>query len=231
MNTQPTVFQFNTATLRTITRDGEPWFVAADVCHCLGIVNVTQATQGLDVEDKAMFNIGLPGKAPLIVNESGLYSLIMSSRKPEARAFKRWVTSEVLPSIRKTGMYLTAETAKQVTEAPDDFLARAVLVAVDRMKDAEQRVAVLEPQAYGLDPTLEPTLSTGAFLAKHGLKVKRGDSVRLGQRTSAFADAAGTIGHRFKAITNPLTGAQLVVKQRLYPEATLDRAAKSLGLM
>ena len=101
---QITPFSFNTHAVRVILRDGEPWFVATDVCAALAVQNVTQAVARLDDDERSMFNIGRQGDAS-IINESGLYSLILSSRKPEAKRFKKWVTSEVLPSIRKTGGY------------------------------------------------------------------------------------------------------------------------------
>lgn len=99
-----TVFSFDAHAVRTVIVDGEPWFVAADVCEALGVKNVTQAMNRLDEDERSMFNIGRQGEA-CTINESGLYSLILGSRKPEAKRFKKWVTSEVLPSIRKTGGY------------------------------------------------------------------------------------------------------------------------------
>ena len=98
------IFSFGQSAVRVVTVDGEPWFVAADVCAALGIQNVTQAMDRLDDDEGCMFNIGRQGDAHCI-NEFGLYSLILGSRKAEARRFKRWVTHEVLPSIRKTGRY------------------------------------------------------------------------------------------------------------------------------
>ena|GEM_PF-1389989 len=90
--------------VRTVMRDGEPWFVAADVCRVLEIANATQALERLESDERAMFSIGRQGETN-IVNEYGLYSLILGSRKPEARKFKRWIIHEVLPSIRKYGVY------------------------------------------------------------------------------------------------------------------------------
>ncbi len=90
--------------LRVVLQDGEPWFVAADVCAVLEIQNVTQAVNRLDQDERAMFNIG-EAYVVNIVSEPGFYTLAMSSRKPEAKRFRRWVTHEVLPSIRKTGGY------------------------------------------------------------------------------------------------------------------------------
>jgi len=95
--------------LLTIIQDdkGNPWWVAKEVCDELGLTNVTVALEGLDADDKTELKESLSsgGRRPLIINEPGLYSLIFKSRKPEAKAFKHWVTHEVLPSIRKTGYY------------------------------------------------------------------------------------------------------------------------------
>jgi len=87
--------------------DGELWFVASDVCDCLGLVNVTRTLQRLRDDEKSFDTIETPGgkQRMRVINESGLYSLVLTSRKPEAKRFQRWVTHEVLPSIRKTGSY------------------------------------------------------------------------------------------------------------------------------
>ena len=101
---------FNTITVRSLERDGQIWFVAADVCKALEINNPSQALTRLDSDEKTTLtnNEGRAGQGAQnynIINESGLYSLILRSRKTEAKQFKKWVTSEVLPSIRKTGSY------------------------------------------------------------------------------------------------------------------------------
>jgi prophage antirepressor-like protein len=97
------------AEVRTIEIENEPWFVAKDVCDALGIGNVSMALSKLDNDEKGISKIDtLGGNQSLsIINESGLYSLILRSNKPEAKKFKKWVTSEVLPSIRKTGAYIS----------------------------------------------------------------------------------------------------------------------------
>lgn len=92
--------------IRTTTIDGEPWFVAADVCRALEHSNVSSALERLDDDERSKLNLGRQGETN-IVNEPGLYTLVLGSRKPEAKAFKRWITHEVLPSIRKTGAYAT----------------------------------------------------------------------------------------------------------------------------
>ena len=93
--------------VRVLMRDGDPWFVAKDVCTCLEIANVSDACSRLDEDERGIVSTDTPsGKQEmLIVSEPGLYSLVGSSKKPEAKAFKRWVNHEVLPSIRKTGSY------------------------------------------------------------------------------------------------------------------------------
>lgn len=107
---EPTRFSFDGAAVRVITREGEPWFVASDVCAVLGIGNVSMATTRLDDDEKGISSVDTfrGTQQTLIINESGLYSLVLTSRKPEAKRFKRWVTAEVLPAIRKTGAYSVA---------------------------------------------------------------------------------------------------------------------------
>ena len=107
-NPEPTmsnisVFAFDSSAVRVIQHDGEPWFVAADVCSVLDITNNRNATARLDDDEKGVHSVDTPSgqQEMTIINESGLYSLILTSRKPEAKRFKKWVTSEVLPSIRK----------------------------------------------------------------------------------------------------------------------------------
>ncbi len=108
-----TVFQNpNFGQIRTITREGEPWFVATDVCRALEVGNPSQALTRLDEDEKMTTLISNEGAATgkssmSFVNEPGLYTLVLGSRKPEAKAFKRWITHEVIPAIRKTGQYST----------------------------------------------------------------------------------------------------------------------------
>ena len=93
--------------MRTMEREGEPWFVAADVCKALEIVNNRDAIARLDEDEKGVASTDTPGgkQEVAIINEPGLYSLVLGSRKPEAKEFKRWVTHEVLPALRQTGEY------------------------------------------------------------------------------------------------------------------------------
>nr|WP_010894930.1 Bro-N domain-containing protein [Xylella fastidiosa] len=99
-------FDFHSHAVRVVMRDGNPWFVATDVCTALGYRNPSKAVADhLDDDEKSNQSLGLAGKPVIIISESGLYALVLRSRKPEARKFSKWVTSEVLPSIRKTCEY------------------------------------------------------------------------------------------------------------------------------
>ena len=105
MSINITPFSFEGFAVRTIQIDGEPWFVASDVCDSLTVA--TEQTRRLDEDEKGLRTVQTLGgpQDMLVINESGLYSLILTSRKPEAKRFKKWVTREVLPAIRKTGSY------------------------------------------------------------------------------------------------------------------------------
>lgn len=130
------VFNFNETQVRTIMINNEPWLIAKDVCDVLEISNVTQALERLDNDERSMFNIGRQGEIN-IINESGLYSLILGSRKPEAKVFKKWVTSEVLPSIRKNGMYATEVTVEKMLSDPDFAIELLTTLKEERAKRIE----------------------------------------------------------------------------------------------
>lgn len=153
MNTEIQAFNFNSATLRALTdENGEPWFVAKDVCDILGHSNASMALDRLDDDERAKFNLGRQGETN-IVNEAGLYALVLGSRKPEARTFKRWVTHEVLPSIRKHGIYATETTIDQILADPDFGIRLLTDLKEERAKriKAENHVKELEPKAKALD--------------------------------------------------------------------------------
>ena len=97
-------FNYGENAVRTVEQNGEIWFVAKDVCDILELTNPTMALEALDDDERSKFYLGRQGEAN-IISESGLYTLVMRSNKPEAKKFRKWVTSEVLPSIRRTGSY------------------------------------------------------------------------------------------------------------------------------
>lgn len=137
------VFNFGDYQVRTVIKEGEPWFVAKDVCEVLEIQNTTQAMSRLDEEERSIFNIGRQGMTN-IINESGLYSLILTSRKPEAKAFKKWVTSEVLPSIRKQGKYEVKPTVPQsYSQALLEAGRLAAIVEQQELLMQEQKEALI----------------------------------------------------------------------------------------
>ena len=137
--------------IRTVMINDEPYFVGKDVAEILGYKDSINALKShIDEDDKMGWQITTPsrGKQTVnIINESGLYSLILSSKLPQAKAFKRWVTSEVLPSIRKNGGYL----AGQENDTPEMIVAKALVVAQNIIKQNEQRIAELTPKAEYFD--------------------------------------------------------------------------------
>jgi anti-repressor protein len=138
------IFKENGWEVRTITKDGEPWFVAKDVCTALGFLNSRDAVNNhLDDDEKGVVSADTQGGKQNLrsVNESGLYALIFKSVKPEARQFRKWVTSKVLPEIRKTGGYL--HTTPEDT--PDTIIARALLMADQKIKKLELTVIKAAP--------------------------------------------------------------------------------------
>jgi prophage antirepressor-like protein len=148
----PVQFTFRDHAVRTVTVNGDPWFVAADACEVLALNNSRQALARLDEDEKGLTTIdGSQGPREMaVVTESGLYRLIFSSRKPKARAFRRWVMQEVLPTIRKTGRY---ETQREDRSRADDGTPAPVTVALDG--PGRYSVTVLEDgqhYSFPLDP-------------------------------------------------------------------------------
>lgn len=141
--------------IRTMERDGEIWFVGKDVAEVLGYSRATKAvTEKVDAEDRDEVpirdSIGRNQKA-YIINESGLYSLILSSKLPQAKEFKRWVTSEILPSVRKHGGYI----AGQEEMSGEELMARAILFAERKIKEQAEQIALMEPKASYFDRVAE----------------------------------------------------------------------------
>jgi len=167
MNSITTYQNEQFGTIRTTTIDGEPWFVAKDVCDALGIAtnHLNESGRGLDEDEVASLpNWEGKGSAPLIISEAGLYSLVLKSRKPEAKAFKRWVTHDVLPSIRKHGMYATAQTVDEMLADPDTMIRTLVALKAERAKviqlEADKQTLVddnahMLPKAVAYDSFIE----------------------------------------------------------------------------
>lgn len=145
------IFTYNDTPLRTVEKDGELWWVLKDVCGVLGIANHSNVMTRLDEDEKALHLVeDLNGKAQhtSIINEPGLYNVILRSDKPEAKDFKRWVTHEVLPSIRKTGSY----TMQPMT--PAQLIAAQAQILVDM----EERMNKVEGQALALEAKVDTAI-------------------------------------------------------------------------
>lgn len=138
------VFTYGGNEVRTVQRSGEPWFVLKDVCAILGISKYRDAADRLDPDEREPVRVDtLGGKQEMLcINESGLYNVILRSDKPEAKPFRKWVTSEVLPSIRKTGGYI----AGQENLTPEELMAKALMVAQKTLAEREARIADLTVQ-------------------------------------------------------------------------------------
>ena len=142
--------------IRAIERDGEPWFVGKDVAEALGYSNASKAVMvHVDEEDKQKVMLKADSQngnvvtATTLINESGLYSLVLSSKLPQAKVFKHWVTAEVLPSIRRHGAYATAPTIEKIIAAPEFGIAllKNLQQEQNMRREAEQRVRKLQPLA------------------------------------------------------------------------------------
>lgn len=131
-------FDFKGNNVRTIVKDGEAWFIAKDICDVLEIKNTTDALKRLDEDERSRFNLGRQGETN-IINEFGLYNLIIRSDKPEAKQFRRWVTHEVLPSIRKHGIYATDNTIENMINNPDFTIELLTKLKEERAEKLEEQ--------------------------------------------------------------------------------------------
>lgn len=162
-----TPFNFNNSEIRLIVRAGEPWFITADVARVLGYRDASNAGRVLDDDEKGTHIVSTPGgdQKLTVINESGLYALVLRSRKPEARKFAKWVTSEVLPAIRKTGKY--ERTSLPYTAQPRDKLT---------LDQGDELRSMLETAAQKLPPE-----KRGQFLQTGWAKLKKHTGVNYRQ--------------------------------------------------
>lgn len=160
----------------SLSSDGQPWFVAKDVCDSLGIGKYRDALSRLDDDERGSLLVDTPGGPQTVgtVSEAGFYKLVMRSRKPEAKAFQRWVTHEVLPAIRRTGGYMVAKQ----DETPEQIMARAVLVAQDTIERQKKQIDELKPKALFADAV---AASDGTCLVGELAKMLKQNGVNIGQ--------------------------------------------------
>jgi anti-repressor protein len=233
-------------TVRTVQIDGEPWFVAADVCKILDIGRPQDTVRHLDDDERGRCLVDTPS-APqqmLIVSEAGLFSLMLRSRKDEAKQFKRWVCHDVLPSIRATGSYTAPAAGPSGTVATPTprELALLVIREADRADQAEQRAAALAPaaEAWGVladaagDYSLrdaahvlnrDPSISTGqnrlmAFLRDEGMVDAKG---------RPYVRYARHLVERPVSYTHPHSGESVLTSQIRITVAGLEHLRRRLG--
>lgn len=186
-------------TIRAVEIDGEPWLVGKDVALALGYKNPQEAIRNhVDAEDKGVSEILTPGgmqKLP-IINESGLYSLVLSSKLPKAKQFRRWVTSEVLPSIRKHGAYLTRDKLWEVATSPEALLKLCTDLLAEREKNAALRAdnARLQSKAVYYDLFIDLHHSTNLRTTAKELDVPERRFVRfLLERRFVYRTPSGCV--------------------------------------
>lgn len=172
--------------IRTALIENEPWFVAVDVCRALEIGNSSQAISRLDADEKMITLISNEGNKRgnpnmTVVNEPGLYTLILSSRKPEAKAFKRWITHDVIPMIRKTGGYMTDSILERIQKEPAVIVefAQALILEKNRVKALECELNTAKPKADYYDAFVNPYDCTNIRTTAKELKIPERIFVRF----------------------------------------------------
>lgn len=170
--------------VRTVTIDGEPWFVAKDVATALGYSNTRDAiAKHVDDDDKntVVIRDGKGNPNQTVINESGLYSLVLSSKLPTAKNFKHWITSEVLPSIRRTGGYIA--NAETMTDA--EIMSKALMIAKQTIESREQRIHSLEAETERMKPKEifadAVSASNSSILIGDLAKILHGNGIKIGR--------------------------------------------------
>jgi prophage antirepressor-like protein len=219
-----TTFAYGVKPVRVLDRDGQPWWVLKDVCDVLTIGNSRDAANRLDDDEKGVGQIDtLGGKQEMtIISESGLYSVILRSDKPEARRFRKWVTAEVLPSIRRTGGYIPTAPG----ESDSEIMSRALVIANRTLAERERRIAALAAENEDLEAALNTSLEYWTVMkynTETGRKWTMAQCQSIGRRLSAYCR---TNGYEIKSC---LTGDDRFSSVNSYPltawEAFMERAA------
>ena len=168
--------------VRTMVINGSPWFVAKDVCECLGITKHRDAVSRLDGDERGSVEVDTLGGTQQMaaVNEYGLYNLVLSSRKPSAKAFKRWITHEVIPAIRKHGAYMTGETLEQALTSPDFLIRLATELKTEQeaRRLAEAQIEANKPKVLFADSV---AASHGSILVGELAKLLNQNGIDIGQ--------------------------------------------------
>lgn len=199
------VFNYNGNEVRTIQKDGEPWWVLKDVCEVLGLSSPHKVFDRLDEDEKGRNQIPTPGgeQEMTVINESGLYNVILRSDKPEAKPFRKWVTSEVLPSIRKHGAYMTPETLEQAILNPDMMIKLCTALKDEQDKNKALQAVnssltvdnqIMKPKADYFDELVDRNLLTNFRETAKQLQVKDKEFIRfLLEKKFIYRDKRGKI--------------------------------------
>lgn len=177
------VFNYNDSAVRTVQKDGEPWFVLKDVCQVLGLSDTNRTAERLDSDEltRAKLVSGGQEREMYVINESGLYTVILRSDKPEAKPFRKWVTSEVLPTIRRHGMYATQDTVEAMLADPDTAIR-----LLNTLKEERAARQALEAQAEADAPKVlfadAVSASQSTILIGELAKILQQNGVVIGQK-------------------------------------------------
>lgn len=210
MTEQLQTWNYGSSEIRTVEKDGEPWFLLVDVCKVLELSTPSRVAERLEKDEVSQTHtIDRMGRTQnaTIINESGLYAVILRSDKPKAKPFRRWVTNEVLPSIRKHGAYMTDQTLERALTSPDFLIELATQLKAEQAQRKQlettvavqnQQIAELQPKASYYDVVLncKDLISIGKiakdygwsaqklneYLHKHGVQYKQGKTWLLYQK-------------------------------------------------
>lgn len=210
MTDQLQTWNYGSSEIRTVEKDGEPWWVLSDVCKVLELTTPARVAERLETDEVSQTHtidrMGRTQKST-IINESGLYAVILRSDKPQAKPFRKWVTSEVLPTIRKHGAYMTEQTLERAITSPDFLIELATQLKAEQAQRKQlettvavqsQQIAELQPKASYYDVVLncKDLISIGKiakdygwsaqklneYLHKHGVQYKQGKTWLLYQK-------------------------------------------------
>ena len=204
------VFDFEDGTtVRVVVRDGEPWFVAADVCAVLEL-GTSNLARDLDPDEQGVIELTTPGgvQSAKILTEAGLYSLVLRSRKPQAKRFKRWVTHEVLPSIRKHGAYMTPETLAEALRNPD-----AVYTILRALEEEQTKNALLSQENDQFREENALIRDENGIL---GPKAEKYDSLLESEGWMSWEEVAKSLNRDFTIEGEPVGRNRLLAHLRLH---------------
>lgn len=224
--TNLTSFNYLTNSIRVVDIDGEPWFVASDICRALALTSTTVSVQSLDADEWSKKNLGLRGMgAAIVVSEPGLYKMIGRSNKPEAKKFDRWVRHDVLPSIRKDGGYIQGEEKVKTGEMDEEeFFARALVMADRKLKRLKDENAQLTKRLT------EITLQD--WKGQHRLHLTTSQTGKLAYIVKrVYAEEGITPLGKVPASVNLPDGRVIETELKLYHKELLDKAARRLSLI